>query len=301
MGLFKTLLQKKSYQEKASLYNSHYKLYKYDTLEHIEAIPVPTKSFTINFDFKESVEYVLQRKATEHKRNGNIDLAIACLKKSNEIMPYSEMLYTSDDYLRLVKYLKLANRFDEARNEEEKIIEYLNKTGSIQKDQILNRAKEASRLYDNDGYILVSRGHCICAECARYHDRLYSANGIDNRVPNFESYETYINQKTCSCQLITFPFCLGINIMRGLGEENPIEYSSRPFTDDRTDSEKESYDAYIAKQESEKKNRQDYDWICENLSDIAPKSLSGFTKMKNSNSSNFQKIVQAAQEKGYNI
>lgn len=287
--------------KKIAPYNSHYKLYKYDTLEQIESIPVPTEPFTTNFDFKESVEYVLQRKATEHKRNGNLDLAIACLKKSNEIMPYSKMLYTENDYLRLVKYLRLAKRFDEARIEGEKILGYCTEVKKEITSTIMQRSKEVSSTLNDKPLIYVSRGWRICGECAKYHDRLYSVNGADPRFPNFKLYEDHIASKSCDCCLSSFPFALGISIMRGLGSENPIEYSNRPFSDDRTPEERKEYDEYIQKLSEESKNRADYDWLCENLPDIAPKSLSGYMRMKNSNSKNFQKLQEAAKEKGYII
>ena len=35
--------------------------------------------------------------------------------------------------------------------------------------------------------------------------------------------------------------------------------------------------------------------------DIAPKSLSGYTRMKNANSDNFKKIAEAAKKRGINI
>lgn len=49
------------------------------------------------------------------------------------------------------------------------------------------------------------------------------------------------------------------------------------------------------------KNRTDFEWIKNNLPEIAPKSLSGYVRSKNANSSNFQKLVLAAKEKNYTI
>lgn len=287
--------------KKGTSYKSHYKFYKYDTLEQIESIPVPTEPFNTNFDFKESVEYVLQRKATEHKRNGRLDLAIACLKKSNEIMPYAHTLYTNNDYLRLVKYLRLAKRFDEARIEEEKILGYCTETKKEINSSIIQRSEEVSSELNDNPIILVSRGYRICSECAKYHDRLYSLNGTDSRLPDFKLYKNYTASKTCDCSLTSFPFVLGISIMRGLGSDDPISYSNRPFSDDRNPDEIKEYDEYIAKISEENKNRTDYYWICENLPDLAPKSLSGYMRMKNSNSKNYEKLVNAASAKDYII
>lgn len=49
----------------------------------------------------------------------------------------------------------------------------------------------------------------------------------------------------------------------------------------------------------ERNDRQDYEWIVENLSDVAPKSYSAYMRMKNANSANYQKIVELATEEGY--
>lgn len=69
-------------------YKSNAKYYKLNTLEQITSIPTPTEKFELLCDFTDSIEYVLQRKATEYKKAGKMDLAIACLKKSNEIMAF---------------------------------------------------------------------------------------------------------------------------------------------------------------------------------------------------------------------
>ena len=293
MGLF-DFFKKKSY-------NSNSKLYKYDTLEDINSIPVPTEHFELNCDFTKSVEYVLQRKATDHKRAGNMDLAIACLKKSNEIMPYSPILYTEKDYLRLVKYLRLAKRFDEARVTEEKILGYSVNAKKGVDIQILQNAEIVTAELDNNPLILVQRGWRVCKNCAVYHDRIYSVGGCDARFPNSKVFEDYIASKACNCSLNSFPFTYGISIMRGAGEKNPIEYSNRAFLDDRTDNEIKEYNAYIQKQFEEDRNRKDYDWICERLPDIAPKSLSGYMRMKNSNSANYKNLIKKALELGYEI
>ena len=68
MGLFSRLLKTERYNPKASNY-------KMETLEDINSIPVPTSQFEYNCDFTESIEYVLQRKATQFKKAGQMDLA----------------------------------------------------------------------------------------------------------------------------------------------------------------------------------------------------------------------------------
>ena len=62
-------------------------------------------------------EQILSRQATEYKNNQQYDLAIECLRKVNELYPLSFYQYTRDNYERLVDFLILAGRFDEARIE----------------------------------------------------------------------------------------------------------------------------------------------------------------------------------------
>lgn len=100
---------------------------KYDltTVDGIRAIPAEeAKRYS---DGGRSVVYmpeqILNRQATEYKKNNQFDLAIECLKKVNELYPLSFYDYTRDDYERLVDFLVLAGRFDEAKNEHKKIDE----------------------------------------------------------------------------------------------------------------------------------------------------------------------------------
>ena len=79
--------------------------YDLDTIEGIEKIKVPKYPPLKGLESPvNNIEYVLQRKATEHKKNKRMDLAIACLRKSNELMDYSNFHYSEKDYIRLVKY-----------------------------------------------------------------------------------------------------------------------------------------------------------------------------------------------------
>ena len=66
-------------------------------------------------------EQILFKKATEHKSNGNMNLAIECLKKANQLLPQSACTYQRTDYERLVNYLVDARRFEEAREEHKKL------------------------------------------------------------------------------------------------------------------------------------------------------------------------------------
>lgn len=66
-------------------------------------------------------EQILSRQATEYKNNQQYELAIACLKKVNELYPLSFYAYTRNDYERLVDIMILAGKFDEAKTEHQKL------------------------------------------------------------------------------------------------------------------------------------------------------------------------------------
>ena len=66
-------------------------------------------------------EQILNRKATEYKKEKKYDLAIACLKKANELYELSFYSYTRDDYERLVNMMVDAGMFDEARQVHKKL------------------------------------------------------------------------------------------------------------------------------------------------------------------------------------
>ena len=104
------------------------KKYDFSTIQGIEAIPVPKAKaprtmLAGSYSMTAEPGYYLQHKASDYMSDNNADLAVACLKKSNELMPFSPMAYGIDTYLRLPRYLRKLRRFDEARFEENKIFE----------------------------------------------------------------------------------------------------------------------------------------------------------------------------------
>lgn len=290
MGLFSKLFGKSS-KDKLK-YNCKASSYKMDTLEDIESIPVPTKKFEYSCDFTESIEYVLQRKATQYKKEGKMDLAIACLRKSNDIMPFAPMTYTPKDYERLEKYLKLAGKFDEAKRAQLNI----SNTIATQESDIKNKCLQMSMLSD---MIEVLRETRVCSECAKYHGRIYAKSGKKG-FPDMRLFMDYYNTKKCGCNLSFYPYWYDDSSILCI-KNDLLNYSNRPFEDDRTNEEKKKYNDYIEKIKSDTKDRNDYDWLCENLPDKAPKSYGGYRNMKNKNSENYQKLVLIAKENGYII
>lgn len=155
-----------------------------DTLDGINAIPVPAKNYNTGNDTKDYIYYVLQRKATEHKRNGNLDLAIACLRKSNQLSDYEKRpLLTQKEYLRLVKYIEYSGNKELAQVELEKIYrkhpEFLDKR--ISNLPRIQEALEKNKEYKND-YVMITT-NSTCPICSKYNYKIFSISAKGKKYP----------------------------------------------------------------------------------------------------------------------
>ncbi len=302
-GLF-LKLDKNGFCNKCAL-EPHYDL---NSIQGIKSIPV--KSFKYDPQDGKSyayynIEYILQRKATEHKKNGHLDLAIECLRKSNEIMPYSDMVYPISDYLRLAKYLRLDKQFDEAHKVEEM---YSNGNSIAEKNFDINyinsKQTEYAQKMDTDLVDVVC--NCYhCAQCSAYGNRVYSISGKDKRFPKLPDY---VKNNAGHCSMIIYPFRYGIHYLtdpytnKSISGSDVIEYSNRPFVDSRPQKWIDGYNHLLElnhKREvdalNSKQAQQEYEQIVIKLPDIAPKSQGGYLRMKKSGSDNYKKLKSAAE------
>lgn len=264
--------------------------YNLDDINSIMAIPIPKyKPLTGLSSPVNNIEYILQRKATEHKKNGNMDLAIACLKKSNEIMPHSNFIWQQKDYLRLVEFLKIAGRFDEARETEKEILKKVKKT--YNNITIKLTLKEARSLGTD---LLECTSHeCTCDICSKYQGRIYSISGNDKRFPKLPDMVKKYGGFHEGCRHGFSPFIYGISTPLYAGKD-PIAFSNRPFIDERSKQEKQEYDAKKHEEYKLIRDKKEFDLIREFLPEFAPKSFSGYRKMKNLKSKNFIKLKEMA-------
>lgn len=135
----------------------------YNTVEEILAIPIPKyeRSSEISSPH-ENIEYILQRMALPYRHAGRMDLAIACLRKSNEIFPHSNFSWSADDYLRLVMYLRLDGKPDEAKTELRGLREqFAPKDGERDTNRLLSYSKFTEADLD--------KAEHIRACCKRHH------------------------------------------------------------------------------------------------------------------------------------
>lgn len=287
--------------------NAKSPMYDLNSIEGINAIPIKAFEYNPN-DGKQyafsSIEYILQRKATEHKKNGRMDLAIACLRKSNQIMPLAKMMYTQDDYMRLVKYLRLDKQFEAADIAEKEILgEKSEVSRKAVHEQVIKKQLQNAKDLKTD-LVCVTCNCYHCGECAKYIGRVYSVSGRDERFPKLPDY---VIKNSQHCGMGLYPFVYGVNFLRdpytqeSFCDDNVIKISNRPYEDNRPQKWIDGYEHLldITRQESlDKANseqaRQEYEKIVVLLPDIAPKSQGGYMRMKKSNSANFQKLKEKA-------
>ncbi len=172
------------------------------------------------------------------------------------------------------------------------------------------KAKDNQLIYAKKADYVEVVSHCCCSECAKYRFRIYNISGRDKRFPMLPDY---VKNYSWHCGLSLYPFYLGISRMtwtkKILNEiDELIEYSNRPFVDDREDEEIERYNRILAKNKQDYidgvNNKQacaEYEQILAVLPDIAPKNQGGYLRMKKSNSANFQKLKEKAVLAGIEI
>ena len=269
--------------------------YDLNDIDVINSIPIPKyKPLQGLTSPVNNIEYILQRKATEHKKNGNEELALACLRKSNEIMPYSNFSYTEKDYLRLVEFLEFYKRYDEA-DQEKKILEatYPHFFDPNYPNPNLSRCSEE---------LILFMGSRTCPLCSIYNMRIFSRTGKDKRFPQFSKIPPELTKRLC-------PICntyLGFSNYYVIAQDKgtlsrDIKNSNLPFIDKRTPEEKQLFENELKEKKRREAAEKEFKWIRRNLPELAPQSLAGYSKMKNSNSINFQKIREKALAKGFVI
>lgn len=126
----------------------------------------------------------LQKSATDFKRNEQMDMAIACLRKSNEISDHEKKpLLLQKNYFRLVRYLEYAGLKEEAVAEEQQILkhhpEFLDKR--ISNLTGIEEAIRKNMKQKNDLLLLTTSNHCPI--CSPYNNKVYSISGKSKKYP----------------------------------------------------------------------------------------------------------------------
>ncbi len=257
------------------------------------------------------LDYVLRMRSGLYWREGNFDLSIACLEKATELMKYSSVGWPPKDFFRIVNELNDLGRFKRAEKWKAWIehnipgatsaiapiaatMESREPLSSQQRKELL----EGCKYLDTDLVEVGDSGVC-CEVCAKYRNRIYTLTGKDSRFLRFPK------DFHKSCGLSVYPYIWGVH-EPVFSCSDPVSYSNRPFSDDRTAEEKANREKWLQKMTQQPEvlktpslTRIIYYRLKQILPDDSPKSLSGFSRMRKSNSKNYQALVKKAEAAGF--
>lgn len=237
-------------------------VYDFNSIEGINSIPVPCRE--INGDSVTGrVEYYLHKKCfADHWNAGRTELALACLRKAQELMFVSDMIWSRKDFLSLVTHLHEAGYDEEAKMQQIKIDAFLSKQDIVREE--FSGAITSAKFLETDLMEVYSHSP-YCKECAKYINRIYSISGKNKRFPSLKEAA-----KDCRHELMCLsfsPFVLGVHEPT-FECKNIIKYSNRPFIDERSPEEIKRYRDWREMIEREEKEQSDreadrmlYFWI----------------------------------------
>lgn len=273
--------------------------------------------------------YYLRKKAHAHEDAGNIELALACMKKSVSLLKYEDY-YSPDESYPLVKMLA-RNGFLQAAQKEKSLIDA--RIAESQSNLLLSSVYQAinDAAYFKTDLIRMEVCGSVCPECAKYQGRVYSISGKSRKFPKLPDY--FFTHKAvhegCSPYFVTYidgvndpdlDYTLSVHPLKNKRYGRDIvTFSNRPFVDDRTEECKAEAAIYRQEQAAKKAQQQYYEdhmieieyqkyldsctvkWLQENFPTKAPKNVTGFRRMRTQNTKNYQALKQLAAEKGKEI
>ncbi len=321
------------YEDRQTAYYARYIIsdgikYDLENPEHIKSIKIPRFSGTGGISSPTgNLDYILKmRLGTENRPF----LAVPLAYKVANLMMASPIGWNKKDYYRLAIQLWNVGEIyyaDFLLAELKKLLPVVAVENEVQ--YIYNKSFDSAMNYAksiNTDYILVGYSGVICPDCAPFQNRLYSISGKDKRFPQLPDF--IVNNKGLHCNVSMYAtiYYPGMTLTQynyksdgnvTSKEVDAIKYSNRPFIDDRSNFEKQNYENDRAKR-IEQKAKEDnyferqywidkyyehleYQQIKDTLGEKAPKSYSGYQRMKKNNTANFQKILEFAQANNIKI
>nr|DAF01609.1 MAG TPA: hypothetical protein [Caudoviricetes sp.] len=259
--------------------------------------------------------YIMKMKANAER---NTTLAVPLVYKAANLMLASPISWSKKDYYQIIKHLWTIGEITYA----DYLLAELDKRNALQEFSIRKSSNfsdyyDKNSLYYKSDLIESNDTECVCSECAKYTKRIFSEFGFNKKYPKLPQYFKSNDDKHKYCCISFYPVLEDISIPMWDYTGNLVKFCNREFKDTRTPEEKEHFETYKARrmQEDEAKERYynreywidiykkhlEYQQIVELLGDVAPKSYSGYMRMKKNNTKNYQKIVQIAQKNNIHI
>lgn len=275
----------------------------YDTysLEDVKSIPIPVFNESYGTPVY-NLEYLLKMRASEEREKENYELSYALMYKAIEGMKASRIMYGKKEYMQFIMWLYKDGRIEEAamlekrlRREEPEVFDI----NQLHKNHFLSEIKQCNDL--GTDYVYCGGHTCTCGECAKYQNRVYSISGKDSAYPKLPDFVYEYGGFHPGCRHGFHPFFSDSIADKNGTYVDALEYSNRPFVDDRTPEEIEGYNQYLKKAEKERlrdENLKAFYILKKELPDVMPKSYSTFAKYKAHNSDKYINILNSANEKG---
>lgn len=305
------------------------KQYDFNTIAGINAIPEKNPQRPPTNGVTGEVYYYLKRKAYSYEESGNIDLALACMRKSVAILKSSEYFNASDCY-QLVKMLARAGFIDEAYSVKTEIDAFAATFRNSLEQTLTEKSSYEATIFETD-LVIMNPVPLACSECAKYQGRVYSLTGKSEKFPKVPDFYFTTGTVRCGCSHIFWAYIDGVTdpqldyTLEVHPLQNPkygsdiVTFSNRPFVDDRTEECKKAAAEALQKQLEQQAKQQyyedhmieieakrgqevrDFKWLQEQFPEKCPKSVTGYRRMKTQNTKNYQLLKQMAAELGREI
>lgn len=314
--------------DKESWYDARYLvsdgiLYDLEDLDSIHSIKVPTFDMPDPFSgygTTGSLDYVLRMKAGNLFNRNEKELCSACLWKATELMFANKYMgWQKKDFDRLVSWhyeLGMPWMAEKAKEYLKSHKKYTENSFDYGAKEIKTSVLENCRKFGIDLVAFHDYGSGCCSECAKYRGRVYSISGRNRTFPKLPKYvkEHGNFHPGCRCTMSSFSEYEDEIFYKGK-RVNAKKASKRPWKDDRDEREKQLYEDYLKRMENQKteearleeysikrgRDRKEYEAILKSFPSAAPKSLTGYRRMKTMRSKNFMKLYDMAKEKGIKI
>lgn len=312
--LYKVAGKDEKYWYDADILVSDGVTYNLRSTEDIRSIKIPnfkTANSFSGYGVTGSLDYVLRMKAGAYFNRKEKELCSACLWKSTELMLSHKFWWKKHDFERIINWHYDLGMISEAEKAaawlSEQAVYTENEFDQYAKSILESTMKNAAR-YSYDLVVFNDYGDGCCEECAKLRGRVYSISGNHKIFPALPGYVREHGNFHPGCRC-TMSIYFGVESVYLAGNEiDAIETSTRPWEDNRTDREKALYQEYVDRSNKSveeaaqrEKDRAEYQKLLQTMPDLAPKSFSAYRRMKNSNSTKFQELIETAKVKGFKI